>query len=185
MSVTTANSVIEPQNAELHGAQKNIFPDAQRDDSRHANNDPREARQPRQNNQPRRDKRDVHGWIVLDKPIGMTSTHAVAVVKRLFQAKRAGHAGTLDPLASGGLPIALGEATKTVPYRDGRPQALSLHGLLGRGARHRRYRRPRHPYERHQADGGGDSRTAAALHRADRTGPAPILRNQGPGRARL
>jgi tRNA pseudouridine55 synthase len=53
---------------------------------------------------------------VLDKPIGMTSTHAVAVLKRLFQAKRAGHAGTLDPLASGGLPIALGEATKTVPF---------------------------------------------------------------------
>src|ERR1700726_1271759 len=61
-------------------------------------------------------KRDVHGWIVLDKPIGMTSTHAVAVIKRLFNAKRAGHAGTLDPLASGSLPIALGEATKTVPF---------------------------------------------------------------------
>jgi len=69
----------------------------------------------------KRDKRDVHGWVVLDKPIGMTSTQAVAVVKRLFQAKRAGHAGTLDPLASGGLPIALGEATKTVPFvMDGR-----------------------------------------------------------------
>ena len=66
-------------------------------------------------------KRDVHGWIVLDKPIGMTSTHAVAVIKRLFSAKRAGHAGTLDPLASGCLPIALGEATKTVPFVvDGR-----------------------------------------------------------------
>jgi tRNA pseudouridine55 synthase len=61
-------------------------------------------------------KRDVHGWIVLDKPIGMTSTHAVAVIKHLFAAKRAGHAGTLDPLASGCLPIALGEATKTVPF---------------------------------------------------------------------
>ncbi len=61
-------------------------------------------------------KRDVHGWVVLDKPIGMTSTHAVAVIKRLFSAKRAGHAGTLDPLASGSLPIALGEATKTVPF---------------------------------------------------------------------
>jgi tRNA pseudouridine55 synthase len=53
---------------------------------------------------------------VLDKPIGMSSTHAVSVVKRLFQAKRAGHAGTLDPLASGVLPIALGEATKTVSF---------------------------------------------------------------------
>jgi tRNA pseudouridine55 synthase len=66
-------------------------------------------------------KRDVHGWIVLDKPVGMTSTHAVSVVKHLFTAKRAGHAGTLDPLASGCLPIALGEATKTVPFVvDGR-----------------------------------------------------------------
>src|SRR5438309_3512785 len=46
----------------------------------------------------------------------MSSTHAVSVVKRLFAAKRAGHAGTLDPLASGLLPIALGEATKTVPF---------------------------------------------------------------------
>src|SRR5512138_440174 len=69
----------------------------------------------------KRDKRDVHGWVVLDKPVGMTSTHAVSVVKRLFSAKRCGHAGTLDPLASGALPIALGEATKTVPFvMDGR-----------------------------------------------------------------
>jgi tRNA pseudouridine55 synthase len=69
----------------------------------------------------KREKRDVHGWVVLDKPVGMTSTHAVSVVKRLFAAKRAGHAGTLDPLASGCLPIALGEATKTVPFvMDGR-----------------------------------------------------------------
>jgi tRNA pseudouridine55 synthase len=71
--------------------------------------------------QRRREKRDVHGWVVLDKPVGMTSTHAVSVVRRLFAAKRAGHAGTLDPLASGCLPIALGEATKTVPFvMDGR-----------------------------------------------------------------
>jgi tRNA pseudouridine55 synthase len=69
----------------------------------------------------KRDKRDVHGWVVLDKPVGMTSTHAVSVVKRLFSARRCGHAGTLDPLASGALPIALGEATKTVPFvMDGR-----------------------------------------------------------------
>jgi tRNA pseudouridine55 synthase len=69
-----------------------------------------------QQGQRKREKRDVHGWLVLDKPVGMTSTHAVSVVKRLFQAKRAGHAGTLDPLASGLLPIALGEATKTVSF---------------------------------------------------------------------
>src|SRR5712671_2073169 len=71
---------------------------------------------PKRHKQFKRDKRDVHGWIVLDKPVGMTSTHAVSVVKRLFTAKRVGHAGTLDPLASGCLPIALGEATKTVPF---------------------------------------------------------------------
>jgi tRNA pseudouridine55 synthase len=64
----------------------------------------------------KRERRDVHGWLVLDKPVGMTSTHAVGVVKRLLDAKRAGHAGTLDPLASGLLPIAFGEATKTVPF---------------------------------------------------------------------
>src|SRR5262252_1532445 len=69
----------------------------------------------------RREKYDVHGWVALDKPVGMTSTHAVSVIKRLFAAKRAGHAGTLDPLASGCLPIALGDATKTVPFvMDGR-----------------------------------------------------------------
>src|SRR5215470_13141498 len=58
----------------------------------------------------------VDGWVVLDKPTGMTSTQAVSKVRRLFQAAKAGHGGTLDPLATGLLPIALGEATKTVPY---------------------------------------------------------------------
>jgi tRNA pseudouridine55 synthase len=66
-------------------------------------------------------KRDVSGWLVLDKPYGMTSTQAVGKVRWLFGAKKAGHAGTLDPLATGILPIALGEATKTVPVLlDGR-----------------------------------------------------------------
>src|SRR5579862_4829349 len=58
----------------------------------------------------------VHGWVILDKPKGMTSTQAVAAVRRIFDAKKAGHAGTLDPMATGILAIALGEATKTVPY---------------------------------------------------------------------
>ena len=58
----------------------------------------------------------IHGWIILDKGQGMTSTQAVGKVRWLFQAQKAGHAGTLDPLATGILPIALGEATKTVPY---------------------------------------------------------------------
>ena len=58
----------------------------------------------------------VHGWVILDKPPGMTSTQAVAAVRRIFDAQKAGHAGTLDPMATGILAIALGEATKTVPY---------------------------------------------------------------------
>jgi tRNA pseudouridine55 synthase len=58
----------------------------------------------------------INGWVILDKPVGMTSTQAVGKVRWLFQAQKAGHAGTLDPLATGILPIALGEATKTVPY---------------------------------------------------------------------
>lgn len=58
----------------------------------------------------------VHGWVILDKPPGVTSTQAVGAVKRIFNARKAGHAGTLDPLATGVLAVALGEATKTVPY---------------------------------------------------------------------
>ncbi|MGH6768221.1 MAG: tRNA pseudouridine(55) synthase TruB [Xanthobacteraceae bacterium] len=85
------------------------------DDSLHAA-DRRLPRDQGGNRQRKRVKRDVHGWCILDKPVGMTSTHAVSVVRRLFTARRAGHAGTLDPLASGILPIALGEATKTVPF---------------------------------------------------------------------
>jgi len=65
----------------------------------------------------RRRKGDqVSGWICLDKPTGVTSTQAVSRVRRGFNAQKAGHAGTLDPLAAGVLPIALGEATKTVPF---------------------------------------------------------------------
>jgi len=66
--------------------------------------------------QRKRKGRPVSGWVILDKPKGMGSTQAVGKIKWLFNAEKAGHAGTLDPLASGLLPIALGEATKTVPY---------------------------------------------------------------------
>lgn len=58
----------------------------------------------------------IHGWVNLDKPYGLGSTQAVSKVRWLFTAQKAGHAGTLDPLATGVLPIALGEATKTVPF---------------------------------------------------------------------
>lgn len=72
-------------------------------------------------NAPRSKRVEVNGWLILDKPQGMTSTQAVSRLKRIFNAKKAGHAGTLDPLASGILPVAFGEATKTVPFvQDGR-----------------------------------------------------------------
>jgi tRNA pseudouridine55 synthase len=71
-------------------------------------------------NQPKRLKRAIAGWVVLNKPYEMTSTQAVGKVRWLFGAAKAGHAGTLDPLATGILPIALGEATKAVPQvQDG------------------------------------------------------------------
>jgi tRNA pseudouridine55 synthase len=71
---------------------------------------------------PRKPKgRPVSGWLILDKPVDFGSTEAVSKIKWLFKAQKCGHAGTLDPLASGMLPIALGDATKTVPYvMDGR-----------------------------------------------------------------
>ena len=58
----------------------------------------------------------IHGWLVIDKPPGMTSTQVMARVRRLLNAEKAGHGGTLDPIATGVLPIAFGEATKTVAY---------------------------------------------------------------------
>ncbi len=68
----------------------------------------------------RSDRAVVDGWVALDKPVGLTSTQAVSRLKRIYNAQKAGHAGTLDPLASGILPVAFGEATKTVPFvQDG------------------------------------------------------------------
>ena len=69
----------------------------------------------------KRKGREVCGWLCIDKPAGETSTRVVAAVKRLYGATKVGHAGTLDPLATGALPVALGDATKTVPFvQDGR-----------------------------------------------------------------
>jgi len=71
----------------------------------------------------KRPKQKIDGWVVLDKPLGLGSTQAVGRVRWLFSAEKAGHGGTLDPLATGVLPIALGEATKTVPFvMDGRKE---------------------------------------------------------------
>lgn len=64
----------------------------------------------------------VHGWLIIDKPLGMTSSQVVGKVRRILNAEKVGHAGTLDPLATGVLPIALGEATKTVSFAMDRPK---------------------------------------------------------------
>ena len=135
--------------------------------------------------QKKRDKRDVHGWVVLDKPVGMTSTHAVSVIKRLFSAKRAGHAGTLDPLASGALPIALGEATKTVPFvMDGRKiyrftvrwgEERDTDDAEGRAI----------ATQRSEAIRGIDPGPAPVFHRHHSAGAATLFGDQDRGRARL
>ncbi len=71
----------------------------------------------------RKKGRPISGWLCIDKPLGMTSTAAVGFVKRVTQAQKVGHGGTLDPLATGVLPIAMGEATKTVAFvMDGEKQ---------------------------------------------------------------
>ena len=68
----------------------------------------------------------IHGWVNLDKPKGISSAKAVAIVMRIFDAAKAGHGGTLDPLASGVLPIALGEATKTVSFAMGQQKSYEF-----------------------------------------------------------
>jgi hypothetical protein len=68
----------------------------------------------------------IHGWVNLDKPKGISSAKAVAIVMRVFDAAKAGHGGTLDPLASGVLPIALGEATKTVSFAMGQQKSYEF-----------------------------------------------------------
>ena len=135
---------------------------------------------------PRKKKgRAISGWLILDKPEDYGSTEAVSKVKWLYKAQKAGHAGTLDPLASGMLPIALGEATKTVPYvMEGRKvyeftvtwgEERSTDDLEGRGD----------ALLRRAAGAVGDRGPAAALYRRDRTGAADILCDQDCRRARL
>jgi tRNA pseudouridine55 synthase len=128
--------------------------------------------------------RPVSGWLVLDKPWDFGSTEAVSKIKWLFKAEKAGHAGTLDPLASGMLPIALGDATKTVPYvMDGRKiyeftvawgeerNTDDLEGEVTASSDARPERRP--------------SRRSCRLHRRHRAGSAGLFRRQDRRRARL
>jgi tRNA pseudouridine55 synthase len=75
--------------------------------------------------------RDIDGIVVVDKPTGVSSNHVLQQVKRLFDAKKAGHTGNLDPLASGVLPICLGEATKVSSYLLDADKAYDVIGQLG------------------------------------------------------
>ena len=142
----------------------------------------------------RRKKGDpVHGWVILDKPPGMTSTQAVAQVRRIFDAQKAGHAGTLDPLATGILAIALGEATKTVPYVQDAAKIYRFTATWGESR------------DSDDAEGKvtgtsdvrpsreADRGDAAPLHRRSDPDPAGLFRHQGrrasgpmtwPGRAK-
>ncbi len=79
----------------------------------------------------KRKGRDISGWLVVDKPAGMTSTAVVNKVRWALDAKKAGHAGTLDPEATGVLAVALGEATKTVPYITDALKAYTFTVRLG------------------------------------------------------
>lgn len=79
----------------------------------------------------RKKGRDISGWLVIDKPAGVTSTAVVAKVRWALDAKKAGHAGTLDPDATGVLAVALGEATKTVPYLTEAMKAYDFTVLWG------------------------------------------------------
>lgn len=79
----------------------------------------------------KRKGRDISGWLVVDKPAGITSTSVVNKVRWAFRAKKAGHAGTLDPEATGVLAVALGEATKTVPYITDALKAYRFNVRLG------------------------------------------------------
>lgn len=74
----------------------------------------------------------VHGWLVLDKPVGLSSAAAVGIVRRKFDGMKAGHGGTLDPLASGILPIALGEATKTTAFAMGAEKSYEFEVIWGK-----------------------------------------------------
>jgi tRNA pseudouridine55 synthase len=81
----------------------------------------------------RRKGRPISGWLNLDKPAGITSTQAVNIVRRLFDAQKTGHGGTLDPLATGVLPIAFGEATKTSAYVMDAPKTYRFTVKWGEG----------------------------------------------------
>ena len=127
----------------------------------------------------------IHGWLAIDKPAGMTSTQVVTRVKHLTQAQKAGHGGTLDPLATGVLPLALGEATKTVAYVMDAPKTYRFRVRFGEARdTDDAEGRPTATSDRRP----GDAEIQAALagfRRRDRAAAAALRGHQGAWRAGL
>ena len=123
----------------------------------------------------------LHGWLVVDKPLGLTSNRVVELVRRRTGGK-VGHAGTLDPLATGVLPIAIGEATKTTAYAMTRPQALSFSHSLGCRARNRRPRGRDHRRMPGAAEPRGDRGDPPHFYRHHPATAAGLLGDQDQGR---
>lgn len=126
----------------------------------------------------------ISGWICLDKPYDFGSTQAVGKVRWLFKAQKAGHAGTLDPLATGVLPIALGEATKTVPFMMDADKAYRFTLEWGRSTT-TLDREGATTAESDVRPTREQVEAALRLHRRDPAGPAKLLGGQGRRRARL
>ena len=129
--------------------------------------------------------RPINGWLVIDKAPGMTSTQVVTVVKRLTQAQKVGHGGTLDPLATGVLPIAMGEATKTVAYVMDERKAYEFTLRFGEARDTDDAAGVVTATSELRPDRRGDPRGAAPVRRPDPAGPAALRGGQGAGRARL
>ncbi len=127
----------------------------------------------------------VHGWVVVDKPRGVTSTDVVGVVRRVFDAQKAGHAGTLDPMATGVLAVALGEATKTVPYAMESEKTYRFMACWGEGRDSDDAEGNVTATSPVRPNSGPDRGRPAALCGGHHPGAALLFRHQGPGRAGL
>ena len=129
--------------------------------------------------------RPLDGWLIIDKPPGLTSTDVVNRVRRGLDAQKAGHGGTLDPLATGVLPIALGAATKTVPYVMDGTKLYRFTLRFGEARDTDDAEGKVSATSRRPPDKRADLRRAAAVLRRHHASAADLLRGEGGRRARL
>ncbi len=127
----------------------------------------------------------IHGWLVIDKPPGMTSTQVMARVRRLLNAEKAGHGGTLDPIATGVLPIAFGEATKTVAYAMDGTKTYRFRLRWGEQTTTDDLEGSVIATSDQAPDRGRDRGGAGSFPGSDFPGAAAVLRHQGGWRAGL